>query len=347
MDKPIKTYSLEGLAELATTLNQPKFRGMQIAEWLYAHEASSFDDMTNLPKTLRTALAEEHPLHTAKILDKQISQDETRKYVVGFEDGQCAEMVAIPSLHTEEQEPSRLTVCISTQVGCSMGCTFCATGQEGFTRNLQVGEIVDQVILAQNDFGTRVSNVVVMGQGEPFLNYENTLAALRILNHQKLMKIGARKITVSTCGIVKGIDGFAQEPEQFTLAVSLHSAIQSTRNVLMPNTQNQPLRILKAALSHYIEQTGRRVTLEHVLIEDMNDGEEDLDALVKFCDGLLCHVNLLPLNPIDSACFTPSKQKTVQKWLDTLDKKHIEATFRQSRGSDIAGACGQLKNKLA
>ena len=346
MSKPIKTYSLEGLGEIAAELEQPKFRGMQIAEWLYLRQAASFDDMTNLPKTLRAALSEEFPLHQTKIVDKQVSQDGTRKYIMQFGDDQCAETVAIPTFSPNEEEAGRLTVCFSTQIGCSLGCAFCATGREGFTRNLQVGEMVDQIAIVQSDFGQRVSNVVAMGQGEPFLNYNNTLAALRILNHQKLLKIGARRITVSTCGITSGIDKMAQEPEQFTLAVSLHSAIQSTRNALMPSMQNQPLKTLKAALAHYIEKTGRRVTLEHILIQDINDGEDDLQALIRFCDGLLCHVNLLPLNPIDSACFAPTKQKNVKKWLETLEKKRIEATFRQSRGSDIAGACGQLKNKL-
>ena len=345
MNTPIKTYSLEELGETAVKLGQPKFRGMQIAEWLYLRQATSFDDMTNLPKTLRTALAEEFPLHQTKIIDKQVSQDGTRKYIMQFGDGQCAETVAIPAFSPDEDETGRLTVCFSTQIGCSMGCTFCATGQEGFTRNLLVGEMVDQITIVQNDFGQRVSNAVAMGQGEPFLNYKNTLAALRILNHQKLLRIGARRITVSTCGITKGIDKMAQEPEQFTLAVSLHSAVQSTRNALMPNMQNQPLKNLKAALAHYIEKTGRRVTLEHILIRDINDNEEDLQALIRFCDGLLCHVNLLPFNPVDSTCFVPSKQKTVQKWLETLESERIESTFRQSRGSDIAGACGQLKNK--
>lgn len=345
MSKPIKTYSLEGLSELAVELGQPKFRGMQIAEWLYLKQATSFDDMTNLPKALRAALANDFPLHSTEIADKQVSQDGTRKYIMRFGDGQCAETVAIPAFSPTEDETGRLTVCFSTQVGCRMGCTFCATGQEGFTRNLQVGEMVDQIALVQSDFGQRVSNVVAMGQGEPFLNYENTLAALRILNHQKLLRIGARRITVSTCGITSGIDKMAQEPEQFTLAVSLHSAVQSTRNALMPNMQSQPLKSLKAALAHYIEKTGRRVTLEHILIRDINDDEDDLQALIRFCDGLLCHVNLLPLNPVDSACFVPSKQKTIQKWLESLEAKRIETTFRQSRGSDIASACGQLKNK--
>lgn len=221
IEKGIKAYSREGLAEFMKSAGMPAFRAKQIEQWLYQKGATSYDEMTNLSKDMRAKLTEAAPLYCAEIDDRQVSCDGTRKYIVRYADGCTAEMVAMPS-------GDRLTVCVSSQVGCAMACSFCATGKEGFTRNLLPGEIVEQVLIAQNDMGTRVSNVVIMGQGEPFLNYGNTLAALRFLNGKDGLNIGARHITVSTCGILDGIRAFGAEPEQFILAVSLHSAIQET-----------------------------------------------------------------------------------------------------------------------
>ena len=221
MGEEIKSYSYEGIKKLLARLGQPQFRAKQIVQWLYQKGASSYDEMSNIPASLKEALEKEAPLHPPVISDKQVSSDGTRKYIIRFHDGAETEMVGIPS-------KDRLTVCFSTQVGCPMGCTFCATGKEGFTRNLLPGEMVDQVMLVQEDFGERVSNVVGMGQGEPLLNYDNVLAALRFLNSPDGLNIGARRITISTCGLLQGIDQFAREPEQFTLAISLHSAIQET-----------------------------------------------------------------------------------------------------------------------
>lgn len=327
-------------------MGQPKFRAIQLAQWLYGHHASSYDDMTNLPKSLREELAASHPLSALSLIDKQVSQDGTRKYVFSCEDGHRVETVAMPAT-SAQKDGERLTVCFSTQVGCGMGCAFCATGHEGFARNLSVGEMVDQILSAQEDMGQRVSNVVAMGQGEPFLNYDAVLAALRIVNHPKLLKIGARRITVSTCGILPGIELLSQEPEQFTLAVSLHAARQPIRDILMPHMENQPLSKLKKELQNYIRKTDRRVTLEYLLIDGINDGEEDLAALTSFCAGLLAHVNLLPLNAVASSYFQPSSPQTMHFWQSELERRHIETTVRKSRGSDIAGACGQLKNMLS
>ena len=215
----IKAYSLDELGQLFKDKSLPQFRAKQVYQWLYQKDACSYDEMTNLPKNLRATLAEELPLLPAAVIDRQVSSDKTRKYVIQFTDGTATEMVAIPS-------QDRLTVCFSTQVGCAMACSFCATGHEGFTRNLLPGEMVEQVLIAQHDIGRRVTNLVAMGQGEPFLNYDNVRKALTILNSEQGLNIAARKITVSTCGVFAGIQKFAQEPEQFTLAVSLHSAIQ-------------------------------------------------------------------------------------------------------------------------
>lgn len=320
-------------------LAQPSFRAQQLTEWLYQRHASSYDEMTNLPAALRAALSERFPLTTPEIVNSQVSRDGTRKYLIEFDDGIRVETVAIPS-----RGGDRLTVCFSTQAGCAIGCAFCATGREGFARNLTPGEIVDQVLIAQDDMGKRVTNVVGMGQGEPFLNYDNTMAALRILNNKKGLEIGARHISVSTCGILPGIERFSEEPEQFTLAVSLHAARQGVRDLLMPNVARFKLGNLKNALQEYIAKTNRRVTLEYIMIDGVNDADEDLKALQKFCANLLCHVNLIPINAIEGSVFQPSEPETINRWLNAIQKKGTEATLRDSRGSDIDGACGQLKN---
>ena len=274
MIKPIKTYSLEELQQLMKELGQPAFRAKQLYEWLYLHNASSYDEMTNLPRTLREQLSIDYPLFVSNVADSQTSQDGTTKYVISYHDGARVETVAIPS------SDGRLTVCCSTQAGCAMGCAFCATGKEGFTRNLSAGEIVEQVLIAQTRMGKRVSNVVAMGQGEPFLNYEQTLSALRILNDERLLNIGARHITLSTCGILSGIDRLGTEPEQFTLAVSLHAAIQRTRDKIMPGVANYELGKLKTALLKYLERTNRRITLEYAMMNSVNDNENDLLSLI-------------------------------------------------------------------
>ena len=339
MDKSIKTYSLPELASVMKELGQPAFRAQQLQEWLYQRHASSYDEMTNLPGSLRATLAERFPLTMPTVVDRQISKDGTRKYLVEFDDGIRVETVGIPSRNGD-----RLTVCFSTQAGCPIACAFCATGQEGFARNLTPGEIVDQVLIVQEDMGKRVTNAVGMGQGEPFLNYDNTMAALHILNHKKGLEIGARHISVSTCGVLPGLERFSEEPEQFTLAVSLHAARQPIRDLIMPNVARYKLPSLKEALQNYVAKTNRRVTLEYIMIEGVNDAPADLKALQKFCSNLLCHVNLIPITAIEGSEFQPSSPETINLWLSEISKKGTEATLRDSRGSDISGACGQLKN---
>ena len=340
MKKPIEAYSIEELHSLFKQLKEPTFRAQQLIEWLYLKNASSYTDMTNLSKALRENLSANYPLIRPKIVDQQVSQDGTNKFVLSYYDGAQVEMVAIPSTD------GRLTVCCSSQVGCPMNCSFCATGKEGFTRNLSMGEIVEQVLIAQKIVQTRVSNIVVMGQGEPFLNYNNTISALRTLNSERLLNIGARHITISTCGITSGIMQLGNEPEQFTLAISLHSAVQDTRDTLMPSVSTTSLKQLRQALVQYIQNTNRRVTLEYALIKGINDQPEDLKALESFCEGLLCHINLIPLNKIADSIFQPASESVMNAWRNSLQKNKIEVSVRNSRGSDIAGACGQLKNAL-
>ena len=240
----------------------------------------------------------------------------------------------------------RLTVCFSTQVGCAFACRFCATGTQGFTRNLHPGEIALQVVAVAQDFGMRASNAVAMGQGEPFANYDATLAALRLINADFGPRVGARHLTVSTCGIDSAIRRFASEPEQFTLAVSLHSAIQKTRDSLMPKMAGIPLGRLRTALVDYVAESGRRVSFEYLLAGGTNDDQAHLDALLEFCSGLKCHVNLLPVNHIEGSPLVPAAPGTAQAWLAALEGAGVAASLRTSRGSDICGACGQLRNAL-
>lgn len=345
MNNELLKLNLDALTDLVESWGYPRFRAKQIHQWLHQQHCSSYDDMSNVPRQLRDQLAEAFPIDSFQLFDRQVSQDGTRKYVFQLHDNRLVETVGMPSFRNDGAI-ERLTVCVSSQVGCPMKCAFCATGKEGFTRNLTASELVQQVAAVQKDFGSRVSNIVVMGQGEPFLNYEEVVAGLRMMNSDDDFNIAARRITVSTCGLLKGIERFADEPEQFTLAVSLHSAIQDTRDLLMPQVMHQPLAQLRKALAGYIAKTNRRVTLEYLLIRDVNDSEDHLNALVSFCDGLLCHVNLLPMNPVDGAPYQPASTQTVDRWVKVLSKHGVETSMRRSRGADIDGACGQLKNKL-
>ena len=225
-----------------------------------------------------------------------------------------------------------------------MQCSFCATGREGFTRNLAPGEMVWQILTCQEDMEMRVSNIVAMGQGEPFLNYNNVMAALRFMNSPDALGIGARHISLSTCGVLKGIEAFSRQDEQFTLAISLHSAIQNTRDQLMPGCRGVSLDELKAALEAYQREARRRITLEYLMIDGITDTKDNLVALVKFCDGLQAHVNLLKINHIDGSPLEPTPTKRLLGFQKSLEDAGIETTIRDSRGADIDGACGQLKN---
>lgn len=334
----IKALGTEGLAALVAGLSEPSFRAGQLMSWLYEKAARSYDEMTNLPVRLRERLAEEAPLHFPTIVERQVSDDGTRKYLLELADGATIETVGLPT-------SDRLTVCFSTQAGCGMGCTFCATGAAGLTRSLGPGEMVDQLNVVASDFGARVTNAVAMGQGEPFADYDATLAALRIMNAPKGLGIGARHLTVSTCGLVRGICRFADEPEQFTLAVSLHSAVQSTRDTLMPGVRAYPLDALRDSLVDYAEKTGRRPSVEYTLIAGVNDTDAELKALVEYCRGLLIHVNLIPMNAVTDAGGHGSPAATVARFESALRSAGVEATVRAERGSDIAAACGQLRQR--
>jgi len=335
----IKAFGPSGLERLISELGEPRYRAHQIVRWLYGKGAGSWDEMTDVPASLRQRLSDRYTLPVPTLLDRQVSAvDGTRKYLWGLGDGATVESVGLPT-------PERLTVCFSTQAGCGMGCSFCATGAGGLKRNLAVGEIVDQVRLVGEDFGSRVSNAVAMGQGEPFANYDAVMGALRLMNSPDGLGIGARHLTVSTCGLVPGIQRLSGEPEQFTLAISLHSAVQETRDELMPGVKASDLHQLRAAIVDYTAATGRRVSLEYALMAGVTDTPKQIDSLRNFARGLLCHVNLIPLNPVAHSRHSPASTKRAAEIVRLLDKSGTEATIRTERGADIDAACGQLSQK--
>lgn len=336
--RDIRLLTLEELQDLVNELGQPAFRAKQLNEWIHDKNVCSFDEMTNLPAALREKLSERFSFNVPVELVKQVSKDGSRKYLLQFSDGVSVETVGMPNRN-------KLAVCISSQAGCAMGCAFCATGLAGLSRSLTAQEMVDQVLHVARDFGERVTSVVFMGQGEPFANFDATVQALRILNDPDGLAIGARHLTVSTCGVIPGIRRFAELPEQFTLAISLHSAIQGTRNQLMPGVKKYTLLRLHEAIQLYVEKTGRRPTYEFAMIDGINDTNPEMQALVDFCAGTLCHVNLIQLNNIPDSPFRPSPIEKVESLQRRLTMHGVETTIRNSRGSDIDAACGQLKQR--
>ena len=337
--RDIRSLSHDELAELVKQAGQPAFRTGQVENWVWDKSATSFDQMTNVPKALRAFLEERLTMGSTTELVRQVSQDGSRKYLFGLADGAAVECVGMPTR-------DRLAVCVSSQAGCGMGCVFCATGAAGLTRSLTAEEIYSQVVHASNDFGMRATSVVLMGQGEPFANYDNVLKAMRMMNSPEGLGIGARHITVSTCGIIPMISRFANEPEQFTLALSLHSAVQKTRNDLMPGVRKYSLVHLYEVMGNYAQKTGRRPSYEYALIAGVNDTEDEIESLVAFCRGTLCHVNLIQLNDVPGSPLRPSPQRKVDEFVRRLRQAGVETTVRNSRGSDIDAACGQLRQRF-
>lgn len=336
--RDIRLLDLEELQNLVKELGQPAFRAKQLNEWIHEKNACSFDEMTNLPVAMREKLSERFSFNVPVELVKQVSKDGSRKYLLQFADGVSVETVGMPNRN-------KLAVCISSQAGCAMRCAFCATGLAGLSRSLTAQEMVDQVLHVSRDFGERVTSVVFMGQGEPFANFDATIDALRALNDPDGLAIGARHLTVSTCGVIPGIRRFAELPEQFTLAISLHSAVQGTRNQLMPGVKKYTLPRLHEAIQLYVEKTGRRPTYEFAMIDGINDTNPEMQALIDFCAGTLCHVNLIQLNNIPDSPFRPSPIEKVETLQRRLTMHGVETTIRNSRGSDIDAACGQLKQR--
>lgn len=335
------TLSLEQLGDLLAEWGEPRFRTKQIWDWLYDKRVNSFDAMANLPKSLRDQLAAKTTLGSLEIAAQEESGDGTIKRLYRLHDGQLIESVLM------EYDDDRRTACISTQAGCAMGCVFCATGQMGFARHLTPDEIFEQALMFARDLearGERLSNIVLMGMGEPFHNYEASLTAVRRLMSD--LGIGARHITISTVGLVPLIRRFADEGLQVKLAVSLHAATDEERNALLPVNRKYPLADLIEACKYYVEKTGRRMTFEWTLIQGENDTPEQAHNLGRLLQGVHCHVNVIPLNPTGGYGGAPSATGRIEAFIQTLSEYGIPATVRIRRGIDINAGCGQLKSKV-
>ena len=336
--KQIKNYDLEQLKEEMKSIKEKPFRAEQIFQWLYREKVSSFDEMTNLSLELREMLKQNYTMNEFKIIKKQEASDGTKKYLFDILDGNAIETVLMSYHHG-------YTICVTTQVGCKMGCKFCASTGIPFIRNLTSAEIVEQLLAVEKDAGVRISNIVFMGIGEPLDNYENVINAIRIINNPKGINIGARHISISTSGIVPKIYKLAEENIQCTLSISLHATNNKKRSEMMPINDVYPIEELMQACKDYIAKTNRRVSFEYALAKENNDNMEDAKALVKLLRGMNCHVNLIPINKIENGKYTKSSIKNIMKFRDYLNDHGIVATIRRELGSDIEAACGQLRRK--
>ena len=334
----IKNYTLEELQEIIQGVGEKKYRAEQIFNWIYKENVTSFDEMVNLPLTLREILKTKFDLHIFKIITKQESSDGTKKYLFDVLDGNAIESVLMEYKHG-------YTICVSSQIGCKMGCKFCASTGIKFARSLEAGEIVEQLQAVERDTGIKISNVVFMGIGEPLDNFENVLKAVELLNHPKGMNIGARHISISTSGIVPKIYELADKNLQCTLSISLHSASNEKRSEMMPINNAYNIQELMKACKYYIKKTNRRISFEYALAKENNDNLEDAKELVKLLKGMLCHVNLIPINKIEGGKFNKSTNENIMKFRDYLNDHKIVATIRRELGSDIDAACGQLRKK--
>ena len=333
----IKSLSLVQLKNTMTEMGEKAFRAKQIYEWLHQKQAESFDEMSNLSTSLREKLKERCVFTTLKMLEVQTSKiDGTQKYLFALPDGNVVESVLMKYKHGN-------SVCISSQVGCKMGCRFCASTIGGWTRNLLPSEMLEQIYRIQKLSGERVSNVVVMGTGEPLDNYDNLLQFIRLLTDENGLHISQRNVTVSTCGIVPKMYELAEENLQITLAISLHASNQEKRAELMPIANKYSIEEVLEACRNYFEKTGRRLTFEYSLVGGKNDTKEDAEELARLIKGLNCHVNLIPVNPIKERDYVQSDKKVIENFKNKLEKYQINVTIRREMGRDIDGACGQLR----
>ena len=336
--KNIKDYNIEELKEELKNIGEKPFRAEQIYKWIYENRVSSFDEMTNLSLELREKLKENYQIKEFKIITKQVSSDGTKKYLFDLLDGNAIETVLMEYHHG-------YSICVSSQVGCKMGCKFCASTGIPFIRNLTSGEIIEQIMAVERDTGVRISNIVFMGIGEPLDNYDNVVKAIRNINNPKGLNIGARHISISTSGLVPKIYKLAEENIQCTLSISLHATTDEQRSKMMPVNNSYNIEELLQACKDYIEKTHRRISFEYALAKENNDNLEDAKRLVKLLKGMLCHVNLIPINKIENGEFTKSSNENIMKFRDYLNEHGIVATIRRELGSDIDAACGQLRRK--
>ena len=336
--KNIKDYSIEKLKEELIKINEKPYRAEQIYKWIYEERVSNFDDMTNISLALREKLKETFTIKEFKIQKKQIASDGTKKYLFDVLDGNAIETVLMQYHHG-------YSICVSSQIGCKMGCKFCASTGIPFIRNLSSGEIIEQIMAVERDEHVKISNVVFMGIGEPLDNYENVVNAIRIINNPKALNIGARHISISTSGIVPKIYKLAEENIQCTLSISLHATTNEQRSKMMPVNNTYNIEELLKACKDYIAKTNRRISFEYALAKENNDNIEDAKRLTHLLKGMLCHVNLIPINKIENGEFTKSSNENIMKFRDYLNDHGIVATIRRELGSDIDAACGQLRRK--
>lgn len=339
MQKTILTgKSLAELEEIAESLEEPKFRAKQLHSWIYEKAAGSFDEMTNLSKKFKEKLAQKTEISCVKIKERQISKDGTIKYLLQYPDNALVECVLM-----RFDNRANLTVCVSSQVGCAVGCKFCATGKLGFSRNLTASEIVEQILTIERDTKLKITNIVYMGQGEPLLNFDNVMKSIDIFNQD--LQIGMRRITVSTSGIVPAIAKLAQDKRPITLALSLHAPNDKIRNEIMPINKKYPLAEVMQSLKNWSDVTGRRATIEYTIIKNVNDSIDCAKQTIELLKNLHCNINIIPYNPTSEKGFQKPDRESIYKFKYLLEQAGKKTTVRLERGNDIDAACGQLANK--
>ncbi len=339
MSRDILSMTLEEMTQSFTDCGIQKFRAKQIYEWLHKHLVSGYDEMSNIPKDLRNKLAEEFPIYNCEIARKQVSQiDGTVKYLFKLHDDDFVESVVMKYKYG-------YTICVSSQVGCKMGCAFCASTLGGFKRSLRAGEILSQLYTAQRDIGERISHIVLMGMGEPLDNFDNVTRFLALITDEKGLNVSMRNISLSTCGIVPKVEELLKKKMQLTLSISLHAPSDELRSKIMPINKKYCVDELLAACRKYAAETSRRISFEYAMLSGVNDSDDCARLLASKLKGMLCHVNLIPVNEVAESPFKPSSPERVEKFVSILSKNGINATVRRKLGSDIDASCGQLRLK--
>lgn len=340
MDKPdILSLNLNELEKAAEELSEKKYRAKQVFEWLHKKGVQSFDEMSNIPQKFLTDLSEKYAIYSVQKVEIKESGDGTKKYLFRLHDGELIESVFMRYRHGN-------SVCISSQVGCRMGCKFCASTLDGLVRNLTAGEMLSQIYVIGADVKERISNVVIMGSGEPFDNYDNVVSFLRLINDKNGLNLSGRNITVSTCGLPDKIKQFANEGFSATLAISLHAPTDEKRKEIMPVANRYAIDEIMDACDYFFEKTGRRVSFEYSLIMGVNDSDDDVKKLSLLLSKRNCHVNLIPVNPVSECGFKSPSYKAALTFKNKLEKNNINVTIRREMGRDIDGACGQLRRRI-
>ncbi len=335
----IKSMSFPEIAAELANLKLPEYRIKQLYTWLHKKGAADYNEMINIPAQLRSLLFDEYPIHTCRMIKKQISEsDNTVKYLFSLIDGELIETVLMKYKYG-------YSLCLSTQVGCMMGCRFCATGLNGFVKNLTPSEMLSQIHSVQRDMNIRVSHIVLMGMGEPLENYDNVVKFIELVSNQDGLNIGVRNLSLSTCGIVPAIYKLAENKLQLTLSVSLHAPNDQVRNLLMPINKKFPMKDLLEACKKYVSVTSRRISFEYAMFKGINDSQECALQLSKILNNINCHVNLIPGNNVDGCSFEKSDITAIERFADVLRHNKINATVRRTLGSDIEASCGQLRRR--